>query len=97
MPRRSTPSSTTCTTAKSDSAAPAPLAIEALLSLSRGSQVLEWPAIADCCLRHNSLEESVRANLQFLKSSPLIRPQLKKHSRGSVFSSETNRLVPVQD
>lgn len=44
----------------------------------------------------SSLEDSVRAELKFIRESPYIRKDLSANARGFVFYLKTNSLVEVK-
>lgn len=41
------------------------------------------------------LEESVREDLKFLKSQPLLRQKIKDNAKGYVYDIKTGKLNPV--
>jgi carbonic anhydrase len=46
-------------------------------------------------LRVFRLEESVREDLNFLTSEPLVRQELKDNAKGYVYDIKTGKLKPV--
>jgi carbonic anhydrase len=46
-------------------------------------------------LRPYRLEESVREDLDFLRSEPLIRQEIKDNAKGYVYDIKTGKLNPV--
>lgn len=46
-------------------------------------------------LRAYRLEESVREDLDFLKSHPLVRQEIKNNAKGYIYDIKTGRLNPV--
>lgn len=43
----------------------------------------------------NSVEHSVRDDVEFLKGSPLLREELKKNIQGFVFDVKTGKLEEI--